>query len=214
MKIVHCIYSLRYGGAETLLIDVINEQSKSHTISLIIINSEYDPDLLKTISKKVKIIFINRSSGSRSIVPILKFNCKLIALLPNVIHIHNESIAKIILPVFRNIFLTVHCLGVPSHNFKRLKGLYAISESVKGDVMQKGKFPVVTIPNGIDLAKIEKREPIQFNGRMKIVQVARLDHSIKGQDILIKALAILKDKGYDVVAVGKINDIFNTEGVT
>lgn len=198
MKIAHCIYSLKYGGAETLLIDVINEQSKNHTVTLIVINSEYAPDLLKTISERVRIIFINRKAGSRSIMPILKFNCKLIALSPNVIHIHNESIAKIILPIFRNIFLTVHCLGVPCCNFKRLKGLYAISESVKDDVRQKGEFPVITIPNGIDLTKIEKREPAPFKERMRIVQVARLDHSIKGQDILIKALAILADKGYDI----------------
>lgn len=198
MKIVHCIYSLNYGGAETLLIDVINEQSKNHSVTLIIINSEYDSNLLKTISERVKTIFINRRVGSRSIIPILRLNCKLIALSPNVIHIHNESIAKIILPIFRNIFLTVHCLGVPSRNFHRLRGLYAISESVKDDVLQKGDFPVVTIPNGIDMTKIEKREPVPFKERMRIVQVARLDHSIKGQDILIKALAILSDKGYDI----------------
>ena len=198
MKIVHCIYSLNYGGAETLLIDVINEQSKNHIVTLIIINSEYDSNLLKTISKRVSIVFINRKAGSRSIMPILKLNYKLITLSPNIIHIHNESIAKIILPVFRNIFLTVHCLGVPSYNFHRLKGLYAISESVKDDVRKKGEFPVITIPNGIDLTKIEKREPSPFKERMRIVQVARLDYGIKGQDILIKALAILTDKGYDI----------------
>lgn len=198
MKIAHCIYSLNYGGAETLLIDVINEQSKNHTVTLIIINSEYDSNLLKTISERVKIILINRKEGSRSIIPILRLNYKLIALLPNVIHIHNESIAKIILPIFHNIFLTVHCLGVPSCNFHRLKGLYAISESVKEDIRLKGEFPVVTIPNGIDLTKIEKRELISFKERMRIVQVARLDHGIKGQDILIKALAMLVDKGYDI----------------
>lgn len=198
MKIVHCIYSLNYGGAETLLIDVINEQSKNHTVTLIIINSEYDSDLLKTINNRINIVFINRKAGGRSIMPVLKFNCKLLTLSPNIIHIHNESIAKIILPVFRNIFLTVHCLGVPSSNFRRLKGLYAISESVKDDVRQKGDFPIITIPNGIDLTKIKKRAPIPFKERMRIVQVSRLDHSIKGQDILIKALAILTGKGYDI----------------
>ncbi len=213
MKIVHCIYSLNYGGAETLLIDVINEQSKNHTVTLIIINSEYDSNLLKTISEKVKIILINRKAGSRSIIPILKLNYKLIALLPNIIHIHNESIAKIILPIFRNIFLTVHCLGVPSCNFHRLKGLYAISESVKNDVRQKGEYPVITIPNGIDLTKIEKRELIAFKERMRIVQVARLEHDIKGQDILIKAVAILADKGYDIT-VDFIGEGYSLEELT
>lgn len=198
MKIVHCIFSLNYGGAETMLVDVINEQSINNSVTLIIINSEYDSGLLATISKNVKVIFLNRNSGSRSIYPILKLNWILLTLLPDVIHIHNESIAKIIIPIFRNLFMTVHCLGVPSHNFGRLKGLYAISEAVKEDVRSKGDFPVIAIPNGINLDKIAKREAKCFCNTMKIVQVARLDHNIKGQDILIKAAAMLVKKGYDI----------------
>ena len=72
MKIVHCIFSLKYGGAETLLIDVINEQSLNHSVSLIIINSEYDSELLKTINKNIKITFLNRVAKSRSLLPIIK----------------------------------------------------------------------------------------------------------------------------------------------
>ena len=198
MKIVHCIFSLTYGGAETLLIDVLNEQAINNSVTLIVINSEYDSELLKTICKKVNIIFIDRKAKSHSILPIIKLNYKLLTIFPDVIHIHNESIARIILPIFMNLFLTVHRIGVPSRNFHRLKGIYAISEAVNEDVKQKGEYPVITIPNGINLDIIKRRELKKFSNTLRIIQVARLNHHIKGQDILIKAISILTKKGYDV----------------
>lgn len=198
MKIVHCIFGLSCGGSESLLIDIVNKQSLNHSVSLIIINAGYDCELLKTINERVKIYFINRKIGSRSIQPIIKLNSRLLTLLPDVIHIHNEAIAKIILPFFRNLFLTVHCHGVPNKNFHRMKTIYAISDSVRDEITKNGNFSVVTIPNGIDLGKIRKRDLNPISGKMRIIQVARLEHTIKGQDILVKALALLVKKGYDI----------------
>ena len=41
-KIVHLIFSLEVGGAENLLVDIANEQAKSHHVSIIIVNSKFN----------------------------------------------------------------------------------------------------------------------------------------------------------------------------
>ena len=46
MKIVHLIWSFNTGGAETMLIDIINEQMKYEDISLFVVNRVYRKELL------------------------------------------------------------------------------------------------------------------------------------------------------------------------
>lgn len=38
MRIVHCIWSFNIGGAESMLVDIVNEQVKNNSVYLIIIN--------------------------------------------------------------------------------------------------------------------------------------------------------------------------------
>ncbi len=39
MKILHLVFSLNTGGAENMLIDIVNEQVKTHQIVLVIVNN-------------------------------------------------------------------------------------------------------------------------------------------------------------------------------
>ena len=56
MKILHVIFSLQIGGSETMLVDILNEQVEtSHSVGLVIINDDYNPELIKKINPKVKI---------------------------------------------------------------------------------------------------------------------------------------------------------------
>jgi len=66
----------------------------------------------------------------------------------------------------------------------------------------------MTIPNGIPMDKIEKRtRRASFVGKnMRIVQVSRLDVEKKGQDILIKAVALLKERGIENIEVDFIGE--------
>ena len=41
MKIVHCIFSFNTGGAETMLIDIVNEQIKTQEVTIVIVNHIY-----------------------------------------------------------------------------------------------------------------------------------------------------------------------------
>lgn len=204
LNIVHCVYSFNVGGLETMLVDIMNEQIKKDNVSLIIINDSFDKMLINHIDFRVKIYYIHRKPKSRSLWPIIKLNYLLIFIGARIIHLHNYTLSRIILPIRgRKIYYTVHDLNIPMIYAGRIDCLFAISKSVEEDILSKGNFSVRVVPNGIAVNKIEERKDIcSFLGRkMRIVQVARLDKNKKGQDILIEAISILKRKGISDVIV-------------
>ena len=66
MKIVHLNYSFTAGGAEALLVDIVNEQAKTEDVSIIIINKYYDDNLFKGIDERVRLYLLNRIPGSKN----------------------------------------------------------------------------------------------------------------------------------------------------
>lgn len=96
MKIVHCVFSFGIGGAETMLIDILNEQSKTETVSLVIVNHVYLDFLLEQINPAVRIFKLRRQKGSYSPFPVLKLNWLLYRLNPDVIHVHSSALLRII----------------------------------------------------------------------------------------------------------------------
>lgn len=202
MKIVHCIWSFNTGGAETMLIDIANEQAKTQEVYVLIVNDSYQQFLVDKLSSDVKVIFNKRKQNTRSLWPLIRLNWTLMRLRPDIVHIHNGALPKVIIPqVSRGLFLTVHALQIPLDSVRRGMRLIAISEAVREDVLRRGNYHIVTIPNGINVEAIEKREPHVFQGKMRIIQVARLDAEKKGQDILIDALAMLKQRGLKDIEV-------------
>lgn len=206
MKIVHCIFSLNTGGAETMLIDIANEQVETCNVSVIIINCSYERYLLDSFDGRVNVITLDRDPSSRSIWFILRLNLILIKIHPDVLHLHSLTIAALIFPFKRyKLFYTVHDLNIPSRYSSRISKMFAISDAVCDDMSCRTKCPVVVIPNGINTLRIKPRIHSDESS-FKIIQVARLDSSKKGQDILIKALSILSQRGIDNVFVDFIGD--------
>ena len=202
MKIVHCIWSLNTGGAETMLIDIANEQSKTQDVYVMIVNDSWEESLVDKFSTSVKVIFNKRKPNTKSLWPVLRLNLTPLRLHPDIVHMHNGSLPRIILPqVSRGQFLTVHALQVPIEPVRRSVKLIAISDAVKDDVQSRTNHKIRTIANGINLDAIEKRESKLFSGKMRIIQVARLDADKKGQDILIDAIGLLNKKGIDNIEV-------------
>lgn len=99
------------------------------------------------------------------------------------------------------MFLTDHDLHHPVESVRRSVKFIAISDAVREDVLRRCSHEIRTIPNGIDIDAIARRDMHPLSGKMRIVQVARLEADKKGQDILIDALALLKQKGQDKVEV-------------
>lgn len=172
-----------------MLIDIANEQAKTQEVYVVIVNDSYQQFLLDRFSPKVKIILNKRKPNSHSIWSLIRLNWTLLRLSPDIVHIHNSMLPKAIMPFVR-------------HGMK----LIAISEAVREDVLSRGKYDIVTIPNGINIEAIEKRSKQMFQGKMRIIQVARLDAEKKGQDILIDALALLKQRGLDGIEVDFIGE--------
>ena len=191
MKIVHIIFSFNTGGAELMLLDIINEQCKKENIYLIIVNDSYDNEILKNIDKKVKVHKVNRKAGSKNILTLLKLHWILFKINPDFIHCHNYDLAKILLfRLFRaKAGLTVHDIGIPTDYHEKFNKIFSISRAVKDNISENSNIKSIVVNNGIKFNNIKIKT--KKNDLFHIIQVSRLNHEKKGQDILIKALNIL-----------------------
>jgi hypothetical protein len=88
MKILHLIWAFTVGGEESMLVDILNEQSKTEEVHLMIVNQLESSSLVATISKNVKIHRIRRKPRSRNILDLIHCNLKILKLHPDVIHCH------------------------------------------------------------------------------------------------------------------------------
>lgn len=191
--IVHIIFSLQTGGAENLMVDVANGQSKHHNVSIIIINKDYDHALLQRIHPSIKTILINRKKGSRGISKILLLHKHLYVLKPSIIHCHNHNIINILLLYRKRTLYTIHDVGISMKYFKKYKQLVAISEAVYDDVVKRSNkmLQPTIINNAIRIEAIHCKRALQLHQPIQIIQISRLEHEKKGQDILLYAVANL-----------------------
>lgn len=181
------------GGTETMLVDIANEQAKTENVSIIIVNKNINESITDKISKNIKVYRINRILGSRNPIKIVKLNLLLKKSNPDIIHCHNHTLINLIrIPLKAKVYLTVHGLQYPTINLKKYDKLFAISDSVKNDILSHDNLKVQVVYNGIKTESLKQKENGRLKKIFKIVQVGRLDHEKKGQHILINALAQLK----------------------
>lgn len=198
--IVHLIFSFTVGGAENLVVDLVNNQVTSHEVYLIIVNNIYSHVLLKAVDAKVKKIFINRNTGSRNILKLLWLNYLLFKITPDIIHCHNDNTIRLLFLFRKRTVLTIHDVNMPVRTFCQYKKIVAISEAVKNDVETRSGFKLKPeiVYNAVDFSEVQRKEDWNLNNQIKIVQVSRLMHEKKGQDILVQAVSELENKGYNI----------------
>ncbi|NLG05159.1 MAG: glycosyltransferase family 4 protein, partial [Clostridia bacterium] len=212
MNIMFLIFSYHTGGIERLLIDMTNTLvKKGESVSVCIINDTYDKELLSFYHSEVDILYLNRpvNTGSR-----LNYMMEFASLvnIKNIDVLHCQdvncvifaSIAKFSRPSMK-IFDTVHdtfAFGEYSafkiFFEKRLcHCVISISESVKKTILKRGvpEKKIRVVYNAIDT----KRFPLHhkagaFHNPPVLGMVARIAPKLKGQDILIEALALLSDE--------------------
>jgi glycosyltransferase involved in cell wall biosynthesis len=189
MKILHIIFSFHTGGAETMLADMVNEQSKGENVYLIIINNSYSSELVSSINNKTNIHYINRTPGSLNPLKIIQLNYLVFKINPDIIHFHDHNAIKLVFYKGRShTCLTVHDVNKPVENFLKYDQLFSISDAVRANILNRGGISSIRIYNGIDFdqvkTKVDYKEPKVFS----FVQISRLCHEKKGQDILLKAL--------------------------
>jgi glycosyltransferase involved in cell wall biosynthesis len=189
MKICHIIFSLTTGGTEAMLVDIMNEQVETETITLIIVNSLINDSIVNKIGPNIRIIKINRKPSSKNPISLLKINQCLFQLKPDIIHFHNVNGIGLILPHFRKkAILTIHDTKIQYPFFVRYKKLFAISQSVKQDIFRRYGLEPEVVYNGICTSAITVKQKQEQNTRFRIVQTGRLQHTKKGQDLSIKVM--------------------------
>ncbi len=190
LKIVQCLFTFQMGGAQVLALELLNEMCSDHDVFLIIVNNAYSINLLKQLDKRVKVIFVNRKEGTRNPIPIIKFNLILYKIKPDIIHCHEPNISRIIKYKHSKTLYTIHDVGITTDSYHLFDVIIAISNAVHNDVVSRCKLPVRTINNGIPMDFFDARTNYTMaKGQcIKLVQLSRLMHEKKGQDVLLKAL--------------------------
>lgn len=189
MKIVHLNFTFRQGGIPALLVDITNLQVETDQVEIIIINNQVHEEMLAELNPKVKIHLIKRQPGSKNPFPVLKLNYLLQRLNPDVIHCHGETCIKYLFPAFRKrAVLTVHDTLIQDALHSKFRKVFAISEAVRQDVLNRFGIQSEVVYNGINTSNIKLKNEKNKSGTFKIVQIGRLVTQIKGQHISIEAI--------------------------
>lgn len=205
--IAHILFNLKLGGTESMLLDIMSQQvSMGFRVILILINDVHDSVLLNQIDKRVEVKYINKKEGSKSIWRLLKLNLLLHNLHADAIHVHNVRALGMLFGLKNKITFTAHCLGIASPYIKRANKICAISNAVKEDVKALHGLEATVVYNGIDVNTIKAKQGLKHSEDFKIVQVGRMYKETKGQDILINALARLRQLGVSDICVDFIGD--------
>lgn len=194
MKILHVVFALRYGGLETMLVDLTRHQVESDEVSVLIINDEIDKGLLDTFDPRVRIMRMGRKPGGNPLSLLWHVNRQIRRLHPDIIHCHNAKAPGIIRGLDKRMVFTIHAENVP-HRWLRAGIRYiAISDTVSADMLNRQPaFSITTIPNGIETSSITRRDARKPGSPVRLVNLGRLVSSVKGQDILLKALTLLPE---------------------
>ena len=199
MKILHIIFQMLTGGAETMLADIVNEQIlNGNEVEILIVNRGENDVVMKTISPSVKVSRFNRTPGAAPLLLMARLNLFVLRRRPDVVHLHMHKLTGLLKVMKGRTLFTVHALDIPMI-YAADSNMAAISEAVAANV--KARVPnakIRVVSNGIDTSAIKVRGDRKPAERVRIVQVSRLIAEIKGQDILIKAIAQLVGRGYDV----------------
>lgn len=204
-RIVHIIFALEAGGSENMLVDIANEQASLAEVSVILINNRYNAQLVNRINPNVHFYALQRQEGDkRSMLFLLRLWKLLLVLRPHVIHCHNHNIIRL-LPMYRHrTVLTIHCLKVPPEYLRKYRRVYSVSSAVAHDIRVRTGISSPVVLNGINFPNILQRSDYLYGGekKIRIVQVGRMVHEIKGQHVLLRALyKLIVSEHYNNISV-------------
>jgi glycosyltransferase involved in cell wall biosynthesis len=190
MKIMHVLWGLKYGGAETMLVDIINLQCIKNEVEVLFINNNFDNQLLSQIHQKVKITRIDRPLKSKNPIYLIWLNLHILFSNADIIHFHQDDIIRYIPIRFlkNNLCLTVHSTKLGVNDIQNYNYVFAISDAVRESVKRQTGIQVPVILNGINIQKFNKDKTQHNPDIFKIVQVGRLHHLPKGQDLTLQAI--------------------------
>ena len=215
MRIAHIFWQVdpAFGGVEQLLVDEFRcfATSDIHFILL----GTCDPAYNERLGSNVTVHELNRKAGSGilGLIPVFfKLNILLLSIRPNLIVVHALELIRLIL--LRKAPIVGHAHNMNTSFNKKMLGRYdsiiAVSEAVKEGLVCKcgaDEKKVKVIYNAIDCGKfVQKEKLVKRDGPFKIVQIGRLCERVKGQDLLLEAVAGIKGFDVDVAFIGDGED--------
>ncbi len=220
MRILHVITSLRTGGAEKLMVDLMPRfRAMGHCAELLLFDGTPTP-FLKNLSDQ-GITIHHLSIGGNVYNPALILKLRKFLSDYDIIHTHNTA-CQFFVAIASRMFHTKAVLVTTEHStsnrrrnipgfrlidrwiYRSYKRIICIAESTAvalrlhiGD-----SSPLLVINNGIDLTHFLSEPPTDFDNNEKVIitMVAALRPE-KDQDTLIKAMALLPDN-YKLWLVG------------
>ncbi|UCV29979.1 glycosyltransferase family 4 protein [Ferribacterium limneticum] len=192
MRILHFTWGLAQGGSENLAVDLANEQCRNHQVMILVANEAIDTVLAGRLHPSIKLLHLKRPEGSRNPLWIIRMLAAINLFRPDVVHSHAHNLAAIGRFIFAPLVLTVHANHIQlSKHSTRFSAICCISRTVEEDVKQRySQLSPRLVANGVRTSAIAIRNTPPSRP-LRAVQVSRLVHATKGQDLLIEALAAL-----------------------
>lgn len=196
MKILHFLWGFGNGGAENLVVDLANEQASRHEVLILVANRGINLAVKERVSPSVQILGLDRPEGSKNPSFLMRLVQAIVRFSPDVIHAHAHNAAILRFLVRCPLVLTVHDVNISmKRSVKFFDAVCCISKSVYDDV--SARYPSVVskiIDNGIVTRDVLVRRGGVATECFRGVQVSRLVHEKKGQDVLLRALRIANDR--------------------
>lgn len=210
MKILHVITSLKTGGAEKLLVDLLPRLQKlGNEVDLLLFDGTKTPFYKYLVKSGIKIFSL--TDGGNVYNPFNVIRLKKFISNYNIIHTHNTAcqyyvpIAKILFNAKCRLITTEHSSNnrrrnnnllrvIDKYIYKKYSKIIAISNSAKDKLISHLGYNqnIQVIYNGIDLKIFENsnnRYP-SFNSEIIITMIAGFRYE-KDQDTVIKAISLL-----------------------
>jgi len=212
ITVMQLISSFEIGGSERLLVGLLDSARADPGIRhvAVVMNDEIDPRQWEALlDTGVSAHRLGRRRGHRH----PRYLLRLLALLrehrPAIVHTHNEGsrswgmLLKVLNPRLRLVH-AVHAHGTLEQYGPLARTLIdrivdrhvAVAPAIADELAAAGLSRVTTITNGIDLARFDRPRPAASpDGPRSVVCVGRFDPDVKGQDVLIEAVALCRRQG-------------------
>lgn len=219
MKIMYLLFSFTVGGTERLVANICNQmENQNEEVHLYIINDLIDDNLLDTLNENIHVKLLRRKVGSKDKISSLFEVAKYIKKNKiEVVHCNSFNapelliLSKIVNPNCK-VVSTIHGMG-QFENIGKNKILLknwvcdkfiGISNAVAGDIVAAGidEKKVARVYNGIETKKYDCAKLKKYDENVIVIGcVARIMPELKGQDILLEAIKIVKKKHPKVMAL-------------
>ena len=226
MKILEIIPQLSSGGGERFVVDLCNELSKEHDVTLMVLHSLDKVDFyLKEVSNNVRVVSMNKRMGL-DIGLLFRVYRYIRREKPDVVHTHLRAIMYIAFAIMRKHGV-MHCHTVHNAADKEAGGSF-ISSGMRKFCFHHGWITPITI-SAESLHSFRKYygmdAPMIFNGRnvdagmlvsdevkeqfkqyrhtnktRVLISLARID-PVKRQTLLARVVMRLKREGYDLTVL-------------